>query len=84
LGERIPTATRRAVWQRDGGKCTYVNPETGRGCNSKRLIQIDHVIPRALGGGNELSNLRLMCREHNLFAAIQAFGVEKMSRYLAA
>jgi 5-methylcytosine-specific restriction endonuclease McrA len=26
-----------------------------------RLLEMDHVIPRLLGGGNELENLRALC-----------------------
>ncbi len=29
-GRAIPKAVRREVWQRDGGRCSYVDPRTGR------------------------------------------------------
>lgn len=48
-----------------------------------KLVQVDHVIPRAIGGGHELRNLRLRCRAHNLLEAIEVFGREKLGRYLA-
>ncbi|MGE0527948.1 MAG: HNH endonuclease [Bdellovibrionales bacterium] len=30
---------------------------------------MDHVLPRALGGGHELSNLRCLCDVHNRLMA---------------
>ena len=64
-GRAIPAAARRAVWQRDGGRCRYVDPRTGRRCTSRHLLQIDHVLPYALGGGAEPKNLRLLCIAHH-------------------
>ena len=64
-GRAIPTAVKRQVWQRDGGRCSYVDRETGRRCNSRHLIEIDHILPYALGGGADPENLRLVCRAHH-------------------
>ncbi len=64
-GRAIPAAVKRQVWQRDGGRCSYVDPETGRRCNSRHLIEIDHLLPYALGGGADPENLRLVCRVHH-------------------
>ena len=61
----IPAAVRRDVWQRDGGRCRYVDPRTGRRCPSRHLLQIHHVFPYALGGGAEPENLRLLCFAHH-------------------
>ncbi len=38
-GRAIPAAVRREVWQRDGGRCSYVDPRTGRRCASRHLLQ---------------------------------------------
>ena len=38
----IPAAVRRHVWLRDGGRCCYRDPLTGRRCTSSHLLQIDH------------------------------------------
>ena len=54
-GRAISAAVRRQVWQRDGGGCSYVDPQTGRRCNSTHLIEIDHIVP---------GNLRL-CGAHH-------------------
>ena len=64
-GRAIPAAVRRQVWQRDGGRCSYVDQETGRRCNSRYMIEIDHILPYALGGGAEPANLRLLCGAHH-------------------
>ncbi len=64
-GRAIPAAVKRQVWQRDGGRCNYVDRETGRRCNSRHLIEIDHILPYALGGGADPGNLRLRCRAHH-------------------
>ena len=64
-GRAIPAAVRRQVWHRDGGCCSYVDRETGRRCNSRHMIEIDHILPYALGGGADPANLRLVCRAHH-------------------
>ena len=61
----IAAATKREVWQRDGGRCRYVDPETGRRCTSRHLLQIDHVHAYALGGSTDPGNLRLLCGAHH-------------------
>ena len=64
-GRAIPAAVKRQVWQRDGGRCSYVDRETGRRCNSRYMIEIDHILPYAFGGGADPGNLRLVCRAHH-------------------
>ena len=61
----IPAAVRRHVWLRDGGRCCYRDPLTGRRCNSSHLLQIDHLLPVADGGGPEPHNLELSCFAHH-------------------
>ena len=64
-GRAIPAAVKREVWQRDGGRCRYADPHTGRRCTSRHLLQIDHVLPYGLGGGSDPGNLRLLCHAHH-------------------
>ena len=61
----IPVAVQRQVWKRDRGCCSYVDRSGGRRCGSYHLLQIDHVLPFALGGGAEPDNLRLLCAAHH-------------------
>lgn len=72
----IPAWVKRAVWQRDEGRCTYVSPHGVR-CDSKR-VEFDHVIPFACGGESSVANVRLLCRPHNQLAAEEQLGAEFM------
>ena len=74
----IPAATRREVFARDGEQCTYVDSE-GRRCECRTRVELDHVLPRALGGGDDASNLRARCRAHNLHGAKEIFGKEHVA-----
>jgi hypothetical protein len=69
----IPAHVKHAVWQRDGGQCTYTT-ESGHRCPARDLLQYDHVEPVARGGEATVDNLRLRCRTHNQYTAEQAFG----------
>lgn len=81
-GERepIPAAVKRAVWERDGGRCTYVSAE-GRRCESRWQLEYDHVEAAALGGPSTIDGLRLRCRPHNALHAEETFGREHMARF---
>ena len=61
----IPAAVKRQVWERDRGCCSYVDRGSGRRCSSRHLLQIDHILPFALGGSAEPGNLRLLCAAHH-------------------
>jgi 5-methylcytosine-specific restriction endonuclease McrA len=75
----ITKATRRAVFERDGLQCTYVAGD-GRRCEGRAFLELDHVVPKALGGTNDLENLRVRCRAHNQLWAEQAFGRERVEQ----
>ena len=61
----IPVAVKREVWRRDQGRCSYVDRHSGRRCGSRYRLEIDHIVPFALGGASELFNLRLRCGAHH-------------------
>ncbi len=63
----IPATVKREVWCRDGGRCSYVDPHSGRRCGSRFLLELDHIVPFALGGSAEPGNLRVLCAAHNRF-----------------
>jgi hypothetical protein len=69
----IPLAVRRAVWERDGGQCTFTS-EDGHHCGSHKYLQFDHIIPRAHGGEATVENTRLRCRAQNQYEAERFFG----------
>ncbi len=74
----VPAEIRRAVWQRDGGRCTFVG-DTGHRCEARTRLEFDHVEPFARGGQATLGGLRLRCRAHNQYTAERAFGVGFMT-----
>jgi len=76
----IPKKIRDQVWTRDQGRCRYVGP-TGKRCRATSSLQVDHVVPRARGGPNVASNLRLLCERHNKLAAENAYGKDFMERF---
>jgi hypothetical protein len=71
---KMKKATVREVWRRDQECC--------RICKSTYALEPDHVLPRAMGGSDELENLRLLCKSCNQRKAIEAFGIGKMDGYL--
>jgi hypothetical protein len=72
----IPQAIKNAVWERDGGRCSFVAGD-GRRCGDQSWLEFDHITPWALGGGSEEpANIRLLCRTHNQLMARRIFGEE--------
>lgn len=73
-GRYIPARVKRAVWQRDEGRCTW-RFDDGRPCGSRDALEFDHVRPFAKGGrSDDARNVRLLCRLHNRMAA-EAAGI---------
>lgn len=68
------------LWTRADSQCEYIDVETGRRCTCRFGLQRDHIVPLAMGGSNDLSNLRLLCRTHNDLEARRHFGNTKMDR----
>lgn len=65
----IPVHMKRAIFRRSSGQCEYHAPHSSVRCSSMAHLQIDHVIPLAVGGKTELKNLRHLCPAHNQKAA---------------
>ncbi len=72
---------RRTVIQDANASCSFKDELTGVICGSRYQVQIDHIVPKALGGTDDPSNLRVLCRQHNMFMADQSFGKEHMNQY---
>ena len=70
---QIPASIRRAVSQRDGGRCTFIG-DSGHRCEARKMLEFDHISEVARGGRATLGNLRLRCRAHNQYTAEQTFG----------
>ena len=60
---RISQATRRAVFERDGERCTFTDAERHR-CRATTWLELDHVVPRARGGTSDARNLRVRGKDH--------------------
>jgi 5-methylcytosine-specific restriction endonuclease McrA len=73
----IPAEVKRAVWERDGGQCTYTS-DTGRRCPERRDLEFDHLEAYGQGGSATVANIRLLCRAHNQFEAERTYGAEFM------
>lgn len=71
----IPRVVRHAVLVRDGFQCTFVSAKGAR-CRATLYLEIDHIIPRAQGGTDDLDNLRCACSAHNKHYANEVFGKE--------
>jgi hypothetical protein len=78
--EAIPAAIKRAVWARDGGRCSWPLDAGGR-CGSTHRLELDHVVPWAAWGGETEADLRVVCAAHNRLAARVVFGERWMGRY---
>lgn len=76
---KISKELRSQVFREAGEKCEFKDERSGRVCGSQWQLEIDHWVPLALGGSNERSNLRCLCRNHNQLARERAFGSKKNS-----
>lgn len=76
----VKPSTRNRVLRKSEGRCEYRAPD-GRRCESRHLLEVDHIQARALGGTNALGNLRALCRTHNLLMAEKTFGRAKIDSF---
>ncbi len=76
----IPAAVRRAVWERDGGRCRYADKH-GRRCQERDQLEFHHRHAFGLGGEHSVQNIRLMCRAHNAHLAECDYGRKPMARH---
>jgi hypothetical protein len=74
-GRYVPAAVRRAVFERDEGRCTYADA-VGRRCAETHRLELHHRRAFARGGEHTADNLTLRCHAHNALAAEQDFGRE--------
>ena len=75
----VPAAVRRAVWERDRGRCRYVD-ERGQRCEARRRLELHHRRPFGHGGAPTVDNICLMCRTHNRHLAEIDYGKGHINR----
>jgi hypothetical protein len=56
----VPATVRREVYERDEGRCRYVDPE-GRRCSARDGLEFHHRHPFGMGGGHSPANVSLLC-----------------------
>src|SRR5712691_10779642 len=79
----IPNAIKREVFERDGGRCTFVD-ERGRRCAETGALEFDHRDGFARTRLHRADRIRLLCRAHNQHAADQMYGRAFMERARAS
>lgn len=70
----ISRDVRRAVFKRAEGQCEHIHSGSGGRCQSRHQLEFDHVQAFSQGGSNEVDNLFLKCRSHNLFRTKETHG----------
>jgi hypothetical protein len=79
----VPAPVRRAIWERDQGRCTFTSA-AGHRCATRSLLEFHHVEAFARGGQATVEGMRLRCRTHNQHEAEREFGADFMRRKRAA
>ena len=77
---QIPAAVKRAVYERDGGRCRYEDPH-GRRCTARHGLEFHHRHPFAHGGHHSVANIALACKCHNGYLAEVDYGRDAIARH---
>jgi hypothetical protein len=64
----IPAYVERAVWDRDGGQCSFVGIKGWR-CEERTFLEYHHLTPWIVGGEPSVENIALRCKAHNQYEA---------------
>ena len=75
----IPAAVRRAVDERDGGRCCYRDAQ-GRRCSEGIRLEFHHRHPFGRGGDHSPANVALLCVAHNRLMAEHDYGPRSVVR----
>ncbi len=76
----IPAEIKRAVFERDGGRCAFVGRK-GRRCGSPDFLEYHHLDPWAKAKRHSVERIELRCHGHNHYAAVQDYGVAYMAQF---
>jgi hypothetical protein len=72
-GRTLPAEIRRNVYQRDGGRCTFMG-SSARRCGSREFLQYHHLDNWAEFGVHKEDRIVLRCQAHNQLEAERDFG----------
>ena len=74
-----PDPTKREVYERDEGRCAFVD-ESGNRCPARGFLELDHIDGYARTHVHDADRSRLLCRTHNQLLAEQLYGRVFMER----
>ena len=69
----IPAAIKRAVYERDAGRCAFID-DRGNRCAETGALEFDHIGGFARTHLHDVAAIRLLCRAHNQHAAEKMYG----------
>jgi hypothetical protein len=75
---QVPAAIRRYVYDRDGGRCTFVD-ERGQRCKETGFLEFDHLDGFARTRSHDRERIVLRCKPHNQHEAEKMYGREFMA-----
>lgn|SRR5487761_282881 len=80
---RLTEKDKRAIWDKTGGRCHFCGIQTdfnNRGVKGplETYWEVDHVLPIAREGSNELVNLLCICRRCNMSKKTTGVGVRRL------
>ncbi len=75
----VPASVRRAVVERDGLRCAFVD-WGGRRCSERARLEFHHRHPFGMGGDHRPENIGLVCRTHNTWLAEHDYGRSAIRR----
>jgi hypothetical protein len=77
----VPAHLRRAIWERDQGKCQWPTHDGGV-CGSTCRVEVDHVEPFGKGGRIDTpEDGRLLCKFHQDVSAREVYGDDVIDAY---
>jgi 5-methylcytosine-specific restriction endonuclease McrA len=69
----IPARIRREVFERDEGRCAFLDGE-GQRCGATWRVEFHHRKAYGQGGTHDIGNIELRCRAHNQYEADLEYG----------
>ena len=76
----IDQQTRREVRRRAGDRCEYCHLPEAQSPVAK--LQLEHVLPKKHGGGDDLANLALACIDCNLHKGANLTGIDPVTDHV--